>query len=234
MVPITHQCCLYPCTGEKSTSFWAGLDAAEIASILQQVSAFTRSFSQGTYIHHTDESDYLMYLLQGHVTASVALENGKCIPLRHIHAGEIFGVSSGTEMNGTISFCAECSCTVQFIPKPLFLKILAEHPPLLANYLAFMNHRISFLMNKIILFSIQNNRQRIACFFLGEIRNQQSSLLTIDLSKTCLLECLGMSRTSFYRELNALMEAGAILPKGQKQYLCDADALSAVLKGDPC
>ncbi|SMP60604.1 Crp/Fnr family transcriptional regulator [Anoxynatronum buryatiense] len=230
---MTHQCCLYPCAGKRSTSFWAGLEADEIAGILQQVSTFTRTFSQGVSIESDNEDDYLMYLLEGHVSVSVALENGKFIPLRHIHTGEVFGVSSGSEINGTLAFSAESISTVQFIHKPLFLGVLTEHPQLLANYLAFMNHRISYLLNKVILFSIQNNRQRIACFFLGEMKQQQENLLTVDLSKTCLLECLGMSRSSFYRELNALTAAGAIHPVGRKQYQCNTAILNEVLSRDP-
>ncbi|MEN1760509.1 Crp/Fnr family transcriptional regulator [Anoxynatronum sibiricum] len=229
---MTHQCCLDPCTGKRSTSFWTGLEADEITEILQQVSAFTRTFSQGASIVADDEDDYLMYLLEGHVSVSVALENGKCIPLRHLHTGEVFGVSSGSEISGTLAFCAESISTVQFIHKPLFLGRLTEHPQLLSNYLAFMNHRISFLLNKVILFSIQNNRQRIACFFLGEMKQQQDHLLTVDLSKTCLLECLGMSRSSFYRELNALTTAGAIHPVGRKQYQCNTNILNEVLNSD--
>ncbi|MEW9121962.1 MAG: Crp/Fnr family transcriptional regulator [Thermotaleaceae bacterium] len=215
---------------DSSLNFFEGMKKKEMDNFFAKISSTIEIFPRNTRIDsHEKHGGYILYLLSGNVTASVTLPNGKWIPLRYIKAGEIFGLSSTSEGNENLSFVSASKATVKFIKKAEFLKLLESQPKLLANYLAFVNNRISFLLNKIVLFSIQNNRQRIAYYFLNETHKQKNSLIHIDLSKTCILECLGMSRASFYRELNILLEEKAIEVLHNKKYLCHWERLNNIL-----
>lgn len=122
-----------------------------------------------------------------------------------------------------LSFETLSPVTVLCIPKEDFFQYTGGHPEFLKYYMSSIHDRVHFLLEKVILFSIQNNKQRIAYYFINEVHRQKSHIITIDMNKTCILECLGMSRGSFYRELNTLTLGGSIKQLDANTYECDLE-----------
>ncbi|WP_093373321.1 Crp/Fnr family transcriptional regulator [Tindallia magadiensis] len=226
---MEHCFCLKANEQEAVSDFWEGFSEKEKAFLLSEVSSGSKHYSSGCFIDEEETEEHMIYLQKGRVTAFISLENGKNIPLRFIRGGEMFGLSYPSLITGTITFQVLEEAEVYFVRKVLLLEKLSAYPKLLANYLAFVSQRTAFLLNKTILFSIQSNRQRIACFFLNEISHQNTCRLQIHLSKSCMLDCLGMSRSSFYREFNALQQTKAIVLIDKNQYQCCPDKLEAIM-----
>ncbi|SDZ20971.1 Crp/Fnr family transcriptional regulator [Tindallia californiensis] len=222
--------CLDSIKNQKTSDFWDGIPAQETKLILEEISCGARVYPCGCFIEHEETEDSMLYLKHGQVTAFISLENGKNIPLRFIQAGEMFGLSYPSLLTGSLTFQVKEEASIYFLRKSLLLEKISQHPQLLSNYLSFVNQRTAFLLNKTILFSIQSNRQRIACFFLNEIRSQNTCSFQINLSKSCMLDCLGMSRSSFYRELNALQKTKAIELVDKNKYRCCPHQLEAIMQ----
>ncbi len=170
----------------------------------------------------------MLYLKSGCISVSITLPNGKWIPLRQVTPNSFFSVSTLGALNENISFLTLSPVDLLLVPKKHFMDFIRKDENAFNQYMDFINGRIQFLLNKVILFSIQNNKQRLAYFFLNEMFIQKSDTIFIDMTKTCILECLGMSRGSFYRELNNLVDLGAINMMDNGMYLCKYDLLQEV------
>lgn len=173
-------------------------------------------------------SPYMLYLKSGCISVSITLPNGKWIPLRQVSPHSFFSLSTMGPFNENISFLALSPVSILLIPKDIFLDCLQKDNAFFKQYMDFIHDRVQFLLNKVILFSIQSNRQRLSYFFLNEIYKQANDTVFIDMTKTCILECLGMSRGSFYRELNGLIDMGAIQVIDGSTYSCNYEKLQNV------
>jgi len=229
---MSRHCSLPTHCCDKKALLNKGVEPSSFFQIVKRISTATRHYTKNMRLQIDPSGETLLYLQQGQVMDVVVLANGKEIPLQAIHPGELFGFSAETHIMGSVDYYAQCDSSVMLVQKSQLLQSLSNHPQLLSNYFDYINGHLNSLLNKVILFTIQNNRQRIACYFLGEIQRQGHDHLTMNVSKTHLLECLGMSRSSFYRELNALIESGALLPVGHKQYKCNRCQLERILQQD--
>lgn len=174
----------------------------------------------------------ILYLESGCINVSITLPNGKWIPLRRVNPGEFFSLSSFVTPSEHLSFETLSPVTVLCIPKEDFFQYTGDHPEFLKYYMSSIHDRVHFLLEKVILFSIQNNKQRMAYYFINEVNCQKSHIITIDMNKTCILECLGMSRGSFYRELNTLTLEGSIKQLDANTYECDLEQLNKAFSED--
>ncbi len=175
------------------------------------------------------KSPYMLYLKSGDISVSITLPNGKWIPLRQVKPNSFFSVTTLGPLNDNLSFLTMSNVEMLVIPKKDFISYIKQDDKSFNDYMDFLHGRVQFLLNKLIMFSIQNNRQRLAYFFLNEMFIQRSDTISIDMTKTSILECLGISRGSFYRELNNLVDIGAIDIINNNLYLCNYDILHNVM-----
>lgn len=190
----------------------------------------TINFPKGIFIENQNIDEFtFMYLKNGSITVSIAHPNGKYIPFRYIKSGEYFGLSRLNGANENLSFFTSSAVEICVISENHFFNLISTNSNYLKEYLIFHRSRINFLIEKMILFSIQNNRQRIAYFFIMEIKKQKKKDIRVSMSKSKLMEFLGMSRGSFYRELNYLIDQKIILLDGNNQYKCNLKKLQNLL-----
>jgi len=187
-------------------------------------------FPKGVFIENQNINEFtFMYLKNGSITVSIAHPNGKYIPFRYINSGEYFGLSRLNGINENLSFFTTSPVEICVISENHFLNLISSNSNYLKEYLNFHTSRINFLIEKMILFSIQNNRQRIAYFFITEIKKQNKKDIQISMSKSKLMEFLGISRGSFYRELNYLIDKKIIFLEGNNRYKCSLKKLQNLL-----
>jgi len=172
--------------------------------------------------------DYILYLTSGFINVSISLPNGKWIPLRKVCPNEFFALSGYIAVNDHLHFHSLSDISITMISKEQFHQLLHHDEIFCSHYINFLQNRVHFLLEKVILFSIQNNKQRLSYFFLNEMEKQHSSKICMNMNKTCILECLSMSRGSFYRELNALVQEGGIRELSSSEYLCNKEQLHQV------
>jgi CRP-like cAMP-binding protein len=184
------------------------------------------SFGKGVFLEEEcDTTHAILYLESGLINVSIALPNGKWTRIRQVKPNEFFSLSSFMAPNENLIFETLSDVKVHLIDKDVFLNYIANDPTFLEYYMSSMHQRVHFLLEKVVLFSIQNNRQRLLYFFINEVRKQNTSTIVLDMNKTCVLECLGMSRGSFYRELNTLIQKKCIVLKPDNTYICNIDRL---------
>jgi CRP-like cAMP-binding protein len=170
-------------------------------------------------------------LLSGEITVNIFYENGNHLPLRCIRPSEVFGLSYflNNDSHEIITFITNTDSTVLFINEDCLLTLLKNSPILLQNYLNYMNGRIKFLISKIVFFNLSNNKQKICHFLLNECSKTSSRDCCLNLPKSTLCEYLGIGRTSFYRELNALADNSAIEVKNNGVITIDSKKLIDIL-----
>ncbi|MGX8795190.1 Crp/Fnr family transcriptional regulator [Fusibacter sp. JL298sf-3] len=175
------------------------------------------------------EDHPIFYLASGSVTISVTMPNGKWIPLQFVEPNAFFGLCQGQIIGEFISYETAAPSKIAVMEEPAFTELLCQDAHLFHAFWRFLKAQHQFLTEKVILFSIQNNRQRMAYFFLQEIYRQRCNPIWVTMSKTCTLASLGMSRGSFYREFNALIKEGYICPVGAHRYKCNPKLLFDIL-----
>lgn len=171
----------------------------------------------------------IMFLKKGSIKITVHHTNGKIITLRRIQSGEFFKLSTIGRKSDNISCLSLSPVTVLVIEQEDMFPLMTSHPDIFKQYLTALNKQMDFLVDKVILFSIQNNRQRIAWYFLNQIQSQNNPILTLHMTKTSLLEYLGMSRGSFYREYNSLLKANCLTPLTKYTYFYNLENIEAQL-----
>jgi CRP-like cAMP-binding protein len=182
-------------------------------------------YKKGTFLEHKQLSSTVLYLIEGTITVSINTPNGKTVPLRYINPKEFFGLSLLNTANENISFLTTSNVCISCIDRGNLFYMINNNYDFFSKYMNFLDSRIDFLMEKVILFSIQNNKQRLSYFFLNQVKKQNKNPITLNMSKTHILEYLGISRGSFYRELNSLISDKSITVLNGNTYLCNIDLL---------
>ncbi|MCT4631410.1 MAG: Crp/Fnr family transcriptional regulator [Firmicutes bacterium] len=196
-----------------------------------EITSKVLTFPKGIYLEHQNiKEHYLLYLIEGTITVSISHPNGKNIPFRNIHKNELFGFSNMNCPNENLSFLTEETVKVSIIPQEDFFKEIRKNQKYMEGFIEFMGHRVNMLIDKMILFSITNNRHRIAYYFVNELKQSKNEVVKIDLSKSALMNYLGMSRGSFYREYNSIIAIGGIKPLKNNTYYCNRDILMNIME----
>lgn len=150
-----------------------------------------------------------------HGRAEAAADHRDQAVLAAFGPGDTFGAAALFGGRGYVSRVrAVTECAVLFLPEALLRQWFGRWPGMAAAYIAFLSGRVRFLNEKIALFTEDSARQRVyrwLCANCGE----KGSLLK-GLSMTKLAAGLSMGRTSLYRALEELENAGLIVRDGKR------------------
>ena len=119
---------------------------------------------------------------------------------------------------------------ILFISREDLLTLFSRDSSLTEKLLHIFANRIILLNRKIEMLSLGSARQRIAHFFLKEMKKQQSrKQIILPFSKKILAEHINMTRPSLSRELGKMCDAGWISMSGRKITIHNLSALEGVL-----
>jgi CRP/FNR family transcriptional regulator len=109
----------------------------------------------------------LPLILEGRIKVSKRAENGREIRLYNVHPGELCIVTVGCLLGGasySATGIAETSLQALALPRPLFMRLLNEHPPFREWTFQVFTERISGLMQLVEEVAFHKLDQRLAAW----------------------------------------------------------------------
>lgn len=129
--------------------------------------------------------------------------------------GGTFGAAALFGGGGYVSHIrAVTGCEVLFLPEELLRQWFARCPQMAENYIAFLSDRVRFLNGKIAILTQDSAQHRLYRWLQANCGGE--GLLPEGISMTKLAATLSMGRTSLYRAMEELENAGMIVRNGKR------------------
>ena len=129
--------------------------------------------------------------------------------------GGTFGAAALFGGDGYVSrIRAVTGCTVLLLPEELLRQWFQRCPQMAVNYIGFLSSRVRFLNGKIAIFTQDSAQHRLYRWLRANC--DETGCLPEKLSMTKLAATLSMGRTSLYRAMEELAEAGLIVRDGKR------------------
>jgi CRP/FNR family transcriptional regulator, cyclic AMP receptor protein len=181
-----------------------------------------------------DEADGVYGILGGSVSVMVGSADGGDLILRLLKQGELFGELAVLDGWGrTASVVARSPCTLLFIPKASFVRLLAARPevaaqviPVLAGYL----RRNTRLVTEGAFLGGATRLARQLIQLTGQLQEPQNDRSTIHISQYELACMLGVSREIVNRHLAQWRRRGLVDMSRGHIRLIDKQAILALAK----
>lgn len=211
-----HKCgglveAIYPAL--LACALFDGLTLDDIRLLAARVRLILRAYAEGQIVAIEDEScEALGLILAGSVHIQRVYPSGKVVTLDTLTAGSSFGealIFSDTARYPA-SVTAAQESTVVYLPRADVVRLCAESPVFLRNFLRMLSDRILMLNRKIKNLSYGTVRQRVADYLLQEYRQQGTATLHLPYSRREMAEALGLPQPSLSRELIAMRSEGWI------------------------
>ena len=129
--------------------------------------------------------------------------------------GDTFGAAALFGGDGYVSrIRAVTACAVVLLPEELLRQWFQRCPQMAVNYIGFLSSRVRFLNGKIAIFTQDSAQHRLYRWLRANC--DEWGRLPEKLSMTKLAGTLSMGRTSLYRAMEELAEAGLIVRDGKR------------------
>ena len=173
-----------------------------------------RRFSRGdTICDPATSGRALGIVLEGRAEA-VAPTREKAV-LAVFGPGGTFGAAALFGGDGYVSrIRAVTACAVVLLPEELLRQWFQRCPQMAVNYISFLSSRVRFLNGKIAIFTQDSAQHRLYRWLRANC--DEWGRLPEKLSMTKLAGTLSMGRTSLYRAMEELAEAGLIVRDGKR------------------
>ena len=173
-----------------------------------------RRFSRGdTICDPATSGRALGIVLEGRAEA-VAPTREKAV-LAVFGPGGTFGAAALFGGDGYVSrIRAVTACAVVLLPEELLRQWFQRCPQMAVNYIGFLSSRVRFLNGKIAIFTQDSAQHRLYRWLRANC--DEWGRLPEKLSMTKLAGTLSMGRTSLYRAMEELAEAGLIVRDGKR------------------
>ena len=197
-----------------STCFlFDGLDKAQRAAASSSLPPPTPYANGATVVPCHDGERALGVLLAGTARIRRIGTDGKPQTCNRLTAGDAFGVAALFSENEPVSeIRAEKDCIVQFVPESVLLALMHTYPPVSENLVRFLTDRIRFLNRSLNGLRGGTAAQRLLSYL--ETQADDTGALTLP-PLSSLASKLDMGRTSLYRALDELEQAGALVRDGK-------------------
>ena len=181
-------------------------DLARIAARLEQ----PQTFAKGDVIYRSDEFRRAIGLV---IDGSVVVQK-QTLMMNRLVCGDMFGVAAlfGGDDTYATQITAEEKTRILFLSQETVSALLAEHPKLAENYIRFLSGRIRFLNRKVAALTAGSAEHRLYQYLLSHSDGQ--GRLQLPPSMVELAHTLNIGRSSLYRSLDALQQAGVLLRDG--------------------
>lgn len=212
-----------------------GLNPDEVGDCLRH-STVKSVAARGIVFLRGDDGDGVYGVLGGSVSVIVGSADGGDLILRLLEQGELFGELAVLDGGGrTASVVARSRCTLLFIPKIAFLRLLTTRPevaahviPVLAGYL----RRNTRLVTEGAFLGVATRLARQLIQLTGDLQQPQSGPSTIRISQYELACMLGVSREIVNRHLAQWRRRGLVdMSRGHIRLLDNQAMLALAQEG---
>ena len=198
---------------ENPTLFlWDGLTADEIARCRAIGTMEEHTFRKGEVIYDVENARRaLAFVLKG----CVRVTHGRVI-MNDLCAGDVFGVAAlfGSSEPYPSTVVAAEYCKIAFISQETVSLWMAQVPRVAENYVRFLSDRIRFLNRRLSTLTAGQSNGKLWQYLLAH--QSSDGVVTLQGGMSALAERLDMGRSSLYRSLDALTDAGRIRREGKQ------------------
>ncbi len=162
------------------------------------------------YTPHTAKRA-LALILGGHVR----VWQGRVV-MNDLFSGDVFGVAAlfGSDADYPSTVVAESACRILYIPQETVVAWMKTVPQVAENYVRFLSDRIRFLNLRLSTLTAGQADGKLWRYLLAH--RDENGVVTVTDGMADLAERLDMGRSSLYRSLDALTEAGRIRRERKK------------------
>lgn len=211
------------------------LESSERTRLVHR-SAIKTFAARATVFLREDEADGLYGILSGSVAVTVESSDGGDLILRLLSEGQLFGELAVVDGRGrTASVITRTPCTFLFIPRVVFLEVLANRPDVaaavtlaLSDYLRRSTRQVS----EAAFLDVTHRLARLLVELGGSSPATVGRGTTVQVSQYELAGMLGVSREIVNRHLTSWRRSGIVETGPGRIRLLDGRALEALAQED--
>lgn len=145
------------------------------------------------------------------------------VVMNDLKAGDVFGAAAlyGSSEPYPSTVLAVTDCCILSIPQDTVSRWMAAVPRVGENYVRFLSDRIRFLNRRLSTLTAGQSDGKLLCYL--KAHKDADGVVTIPGGMSALAERLDIGRSSLYRSLDSLTEAGRIKRDGKKIILLDVE-----------
>ncbi len=196
-----------------------GLTAEEIEICTDLADVQVQIYEKGDIIYdRKNVCRALAFVLEGRARVS----HGRVI-MNDLVAGDVFGAAAlyGSSEPYPSTVVAITDCRIALIPQETVSKWMAAVPKVGENYVRFLSDRIRFLNRRLSTLTAGQSDGKLWRYL--QAHKDEDGVVTVSGGMTALAERLDMGRSSLYRSLDVLLEAGRIRRNGKQIILVNTE-----------
>lgn len=213
-----------------STFLFSNLQDTDLTKSLLKELDPPAAFKKGEFVYtRHDFKRALGIVLEGRVEITHE-EEGRLVIMNQLDPGGIFGAAAlyDNEREYVTDIHAVEPCTVLFISQEQLSSVMKEDFRVAENYIRFLSGRIRFLNRRIAGFTGGAADRRLALYLLEHKGDRNR--VSLPRSMVALAATLNIGRSSLYRSLDALTDAGLIERREDGIVILDWQRLRAVVE----
>ncbi len=189
-----------------------GLPDADKAGCWRNASSEEKEYRKGETIYSAKTATRALALV---LKGTVRVYHRR-VMMNELHAGEVFGAAAlfGAEEPYPSTVIAHTACRVILIPQQTVSQWMAAYPLVGENYIRFLSGRIRFLNRRLSTLTAGQTDGRLWQYLLAH--RDEHNTVHLDGGMTALAKALDMGRSSLYRSLDTLADAGKIQRHGKE------------------
>ena len=214
----------------KSTFLFKDIDDETLNDILRRFPPTIASFKRSELVYSSDNGNgRVAFLISGKCEVRNISSTNKCVVINVIEKHGSFGILSALSVDDfpTHIFASKNS-EVLFFEKDEIQDIVNNYSQISKNLVDFLLNRIHFLNTKIATFSGSRVENKLAIFFLYEMKKHGSERFDFNCLKTS--EAINVGRASVYRALDSLEKKGVINFDKNTIQIIDREGLERISK----
>ena len=199
-------------TVERNTLFLLrGLSAAQRDRCWQMADSEEITYRKGEVIYDTRLARRALALV---LEGTVRVLHGRVV-MNDLHAGDVFGAAAlfGSSEPYPSTVVAVTDCRLVLIPQETVSRWMAAVPAVGENYVRFLSDRIRFLNRRLSTLTAGQTDGKLWKYLLAH--RDAAGVVTLSGGMNALAKRLDMGRSSLYRSLDALSDAGRIRREGK-------------------
>lgn len=205
---------------EKPTLFLLdGLTEAQVSQCRQLADIEELDFAKGEVIYDPENAHRaLAFVIKGQVRVC----HGRVV-MNVLSAGDVFGAAAlyGSTEPYPSTVVAATDCRIQLIPQDTVSRWMSAVPRVGENYVRFLSDRIRFLNRRLSTLTAGQTDGKLWKYLLAY--RDADGVVTLSGGMTELAERLDMGRSSLYRSLDTLTDAGRIRRQGKQILVLKAE-----------
>ena len=197
----------------KSTFIGSQLTDEEITDQLHTKNFKIMHFVKGAVLHlEGDDCFHLEILLTGNIVNMQVDQYGNSRIIKNFESNELLAgnILFGTLPKYPLSFYAQSDGTLLLITRAYLFELFTKNSDILKQFLVLISDRAVNLGQKIKLGERKPLRNLISEYLLFQSLLQNSTTITLPISKSDLAASFGVQRTSVSREFSRMEKDGII------------------------